>query len=150
MSQARAAGPVYPADEIPQLALALMNNVHHEEVAMINRLGELIAAGLAGEPNAGAIGAKLDAWLQHTREHFGRENDLMQEHGFPAYGVHSGEHRRVLAELEGVVGEWKEKQDLERLSHYVRDLWPQWFRQHVETMDAMTAQFLSMYMPQGQ
>ncbi len=139
--------PVYEIDDIPRLALGLMNNVHHEEVLMVNRLGELIEAGLAGENNAEAISAKADAWLQHTREHFERENTLMREHGFPAYSVHSDEHRRVLAQLEAVCDEWKEQRDLERLSHYVRELWPRWFQQHVETMDAMTAQFLSMYVP---
>ncbi len=145
---------IIKAEEIPKIAVDSMNDTHWEEVSMVNELGALIhnmqarcAAGEDCQPAmAAAITSKLKAWHRHTKEHFERENQLMQEHGFPAFAVHSQAHQTALERLEQVVHEWEENRKLEALHDYCFKVWPDWFLQHVQTMDFVTARFLQMRM----
>lgn len=140
--------------EIPEVSVDIMNKTHQEEVALINEIGELINTTQLGiidnqevDPVAQrVITTKLKKWLEHTREHFDRENRFMQEYGFPAYDIHSQAHHDALWRQEQVVENWEKTKDLEEVSEYLFETWPAWFQQHVKTMDFMTAQFLSMRM----
>ena len=132
--------PVVTVDAIPQVALDSMNHTHQEEVELINRFAELL---VADSPDEGAITTLFDEWLEHTRDHFDRENRLMQEYDFPAYPVHSGEHERVLAQLESLRQEWYQNKQVEPVANFIFVDWPAWFDQHVNSMDMVTAQFIS-------
>ncbi len=140
--------------EIPQVAIDVMNATHQEEVVLINTIGELVSntqPELSDKSNVDpiseqAITKKLMEWLEHTRTHFGHEEKMMEEYGFPAYVVHSSAHEVALSNLEQVVKNWQQSKNLEPLSEYLFETWPAWFQQHVQTMDFMTAQFLSMKM----
>ncbi len=134
--------PVLDPTAIPQVALPLMNDTHQEEVELINQLGSLLEAGLQGTPDEAAIGEKFQQWIAHTREHFARENELMQEYRFFAYPMHSGEHEQVLNHLEKLYQQWQENKDIPALAKYVFEIWPEWFAGHVNSMDTVTAQFL--------
>lgn len=135
--------PVLNPSAIPSIALASMNATHREEVELVNRLGALLVQGLHGNVDETAVTAGLNLWLVHTRDHFAAENKLMQEHGFPAYPVHSGEHERVLGELDSVKQRWDEEKSVEDLAQFLFVDWLNWFNQHVNTMDRVTAMFLS-------
>lgn len=135
--------PVLEASAMPQVALASMNATHREELDLVNQLGALLEQGMAGTVDAPAITAKVGEWVEHTRDHFARENRLMQAHGFPPYPMHSGEHERVLQELEGLQRQWLDTQAVEPLAKFLFLDWPGWFDQHVNSMDRVTAQFLS-------
>lgn len=134
---------VVDPEQIPAIAVPSMDATHHEEVEVVNEIGRLIKTGQAGNLDREALNAKLDEWVAHTRRHFARENRLMEEAGFAAYGVHSREHTQVLARLEQVCKDWQATGDLDALADYVLGHWPEWFRGHVASMDTMTAIFLS-------
>lgn len=73
--------------------------------------------------------------LEHTDEHFARENALMTESAFPALREHKGEHERVLGEFR----QFKERVDRGFLpfgrSFVIERLVP-WFALHITTMDS--------------
>lgn len=125
-----------------------MNATHLEEVDMVNLLGELIVEYGKQEKPAESDGDQitqlLENWLQHTYDHFERENTLMREIEFPASPVHMGEHERAYTKMASVVDEWKESKDIALIKDYVFYLWPAWFEAHVTTMDTMTARFAVM------
>ncbi len=139
----RYTAPVVDTTTIPQVALGSMNDTHREEVELVNQLGILLEQGLQGNADNADITEKFDEWAEHTRAHFERENRLMQEHGFPPYLVHSGEHARMLAVIEDQQKQWAENKDIEALAHFVFVDWTRWFDMHVNSMDKITAQFLS-------
>lgn len=134
-----AAPQVLDVASMPLVGLDSMNQTHREELELVNRLGRLLDQEPILEDG---IDAGLEAWIAHTREHFAGENVLMQTHRFPAYTIHSGEHARVLAELEQVQRHWLAERNLSHLRDYVYDAWPQWFLRHVKTMDTVTAAYL--------
>ena len=139
--------PVLRASEIPQIALDSMNDTHTAEVLLVNQLGALIeeAYNNKGGVQTGddELNDKLTEWVEHTREHFDGENQLMEEFGFPAFSVHAGEHQRVLAQLELLQQQWLGNHAIEPLAEFVFNEWPQWFDNHVNSMDMVTAQYLS-------
>ena len=135
---------ILTADTIPLVALDFMNNTHFEELELLASLGELINSYQEHDNERDEITQSLDDWLSHTKAHFDRENELMIDINFPMFPMHSGEHRRVLDEMEQIVLTWKEKNEINILADYVFSIWPRWFEAHVNSMDMITAQFAVM------
>lgn len=136
--------PLLDPAAIPQVALASMNQTHREEVELINRLAAQLAAAAQGKVDRMAITTAVTDWAIHTREHFERENALMESHGFPAYPVHRGEHDRMLSLIEGLRQAWLDNLQCAPLIEFIFTQWPEWFDNHVNSMDRVTAQFISM------
>lgn len=111
------------------VGVGFMDGDHAEAARMIN---ELAAADGAGRL------ALLPHFIDHCREHFGREQELMGQVGFFATGCHTAEHERVLTELAGVLYRLGtgDAQD----SYFRRDL-PSWLLDHRNSMDRVTAEF---------
>lgn len=125
---------------LPKVAFDEMNNVHAEEVALINELESLLRHNdIAG------IEKQLDHIFQHTIDHFQNEQQLMQEVGFPAYMMHKTEHDRVLNEMQLVVMDWRTRKDNEILQTYFFKTIPIWLALHIASMDTITAQFICMH-----
>lgn len=138
--------PVVDIADMPKVALESMNEVHQEEVALINRLGELVMQGIAGDVDIEQIKRVLDEWLLHTRAHFESENSLMETYAFPPYPVHKEEHTQVLTRIESLMAQWSKDLELQQLADFIFVEWRSWFDQHVNSMDKVTAQFLSQVM----
>lgn len=77
----------------------------------------------------------LKALAEHTCAHFDNESRLMRECGFPAIAEHEGEHRRVLGDLVHMLNAVEEGR-LRFARLYVSQGIPDWFRNHLATMDA--------------
>lgn len=136
-------GRIDPKD-LPTLPVPFMNEDHRREVALVNDLEEALAAHAdGGGDTLDAVMGKLALLAVHTREHFLREEAAMREARFPAYPVHKAEHDRVLAEMDREARLFRERHDHARLSRYLFEALPTWFRGHVKTMDVVTAQFLA-------
>jgi len=79
----------------------------------------------------------------HLREHLLHEEELMRQYGFPPYAIHKHEHDRVRLELEGI-----EKRlaagNLQLARGYAREVLPDWFMAHKNTMDSATAGWIKM------
>lgn len=111
------------------LGMPAMDATHREFVAL--------AAALA---QAGAEDFPLlfETLAEHTRRHFDNESELMRNCRFPAIAEHEGEHRRVLGELAHV-GRGIEEGRLSFARAYVKQGLPDWFANHLATMDAALA-----------
>jgi len=140
---------VLNAGTIPHVAVDFMNNTHFEEIELVEKLGEVIteyeqnSAPTLDETKR--LSDFLEQWLTHTQAHFSRENELMLETQFPMYSVHSGEHERVLKSMQEIIQTWQSNHDIEMLADYVFSSWPQWFDDHVNSMDMITAHFAVMH-----
>jgi hemerythrin len=81
--------------ELPQVANALMNAIHEEEMEIINELYDacLREDGEKVEP-------LLEFLLAHAEDHFLTEEELMREAEFFAYPMHKVEHDSMRKELK--------------------------------------------------
>ena len=127
-------------DILPKVVYNEMNEVHNEEVALINGLEPLLR-----DDDIEAIEKQLDLIFSHTIDHFQNEQRLMQEVGFPAYIMHKSEHDRVLNEMQMTVMNWRTQKDNKILQTYFFHTIPQWLAIHIASMDTVTAQFICMH-----
>ena len=136
--------PLVDLDAIPQVALPFINDDHREEGRLLNELADAVKGHRTGAVPVETVLHRLEALVAHTQEHFGREEKAMQEVGFPPYPVHKGEHDRVLEEMDAEETHFRETGDTARLWSYVSEAIPAWFVGHIQSMDAVTAQFVVM------
>ncbi|WP_397410514.1 hemerythrin domain-containing protein [Polaromonas sp.] len=110
------------------LDLPAMDDTHREFVDLLAQVEHA------------ADDALLAHWrvlLDHTDEHFSREDRWMQDTRFSSSNCHSVQHRVVLQVMrEGLAG--GETGNLKMLRDMAREL-ALWFPQHAQTMDAALA-----------
>lgn len=111
------------------VGVTFMDGDHAQAAAQINAL-----AAASAEARIPLLGH----FIAHCREHFAREEAMMEQTGFFALHCHHGEHTRVLAELDAVLARLQagDPQD-----HYFTKALPGWLLDHRGTMDMVTAQF---------
>ena len=135
-------------DTIPRVEIDFMNNTHFEEVELVKELGQLILSyqktDTHSDEEISLISRSLNVWLEHTKTHFDRENELMKLTQFPAYPIHSNEHQIALERMSSYVKAWEIDENIDHIADYVFTQWPAWFNEHVNTMDMMTAKFAVM------
>ena len=135
-------------ETIPLVDIDFMNNTHLDELKMVNDLGKVVTDYQGdkdtSEDNFNEISMLLNAWLEHTIPHFERENKLMQETGFPAFAVHADEHKIALDRFKTVINAWTDNKDIDQVTDFIFNFWPNWFTAHVNSMDMMTAKFAVM------
>lgn len=124
-------------EDIPQVAMDAMNDVHRNELDIVNKISAAISVN-----DVVTIDQLCQEWLEHTKAHFDRENSFMKKYSFPAYHCHHGEHVEALLGLESIINAWQENHDLDVLATYVKNTWPQWYINHISTMDIVTSAFI--------
>ncbi|GEJ58529.1 bacteriohemerythrin [Anaeromyxobacter diazotrophicus] len=130
-------------DALPEVAVAFMNADHREEARRLVALTEALSALSQGRGDRGEVVRRWTALVQHTREHFAREERAMEQTRFPPRDVHRAEHELVLSAMETEEQAFLQDGDAARLARYVDRALPDWLRRHIETMDLVTARFLA-------
>ncbi len=130
-------------DEIPQVDMDFMNEVHKEDVDIINNIFEHILAYDGSEKSAAVIDDLYTQWIGHTVIHFQNEEIKMQEMRFPPYLAHKGEHDRALQEMRNLFSHWQQQRDIQALKIYFIETLPAWLQTHISTMDTVTARFFA-------
>jgi hemerythrin len=127
---------------LPRVVYEQMNEVHEEEVELLNRLEGLLEDKVL---DTSKVDDLLNTLLEHTKGHFANEERLMQEVSFPAMMMHQGEHLNVLNEMKRVVNQWEMTKDPEVIRAYFLGTLTEWLMMHINTMDTVTAQFIAMH-----
>ena len=130
-------------NNLPLVAMDFMNEVHQEDVEIINELFELILAYEKDESleNKKKLIKKYGIWIEHTLQHFQGEEEKMKALSFPPYNVHKDEHDKALETMNYVFMEWKAQGDIKILKTYFIEHLPTWLTQHIASMDMVTAEF---------
>ncbi|RMD45796.1 MAG: hemerythrin [Aquificota bacterium] len=125
-------------EQLPQVALKEMNEIHFEEVDMINKLYDTAESGDYEKTRE-----LLNEFIEHIEDHFSFEEDLMEQNEFFAYPMHKMEHDRVIRDLYELKKKFEETRDTKTVSHFLKEGFLPWLINHLNTMDAVTASFLS-------
>ncbi|ATX81049.1 hemerythrin [Mariprofundus ferrinatatus] len=132
------------ASDLPEVPFRAMHDVHLEEVEMINAIDALIEDLEAGDAAAYTLDERLAGLLAHTKAHFSNEERLMLEARFPPYPVHKGAHDLFLRELEAAIADWNATHRIVAIAAFMRGRLPDWMKDHIGSMDFVTARFLAM------
>jgi hemerythrin len=128
-------------NEIPRVALNDMNKVHDVEIEIVNKLYDAIVK----KEDTAEISKYFDEFLNDVVNHFTFEQGLMEKYNFFAYPIHRMEHDRVLYELKSIEKMLKEKGDIKTVKDYLENVFKPWIINHVQTMDTVTAMYLSNF-----
>ena len=112
-----------------ELGVPMIDADHQESIALANA---------ARDADDSRFAERFEAFAEHLREHFERENALMEQHAFFAAHCHQEEHDRVLAEVDDMLARLRRGSPADARA-YVRDGFPVWFQTHHATMDFVTA-----------
>ncbi len=110
------------------LDLPAMDDTHHE---FVDLLAAFEAAPAEAQPRV------WQALVDHTAEHFGREDRWMKETRFASGNCHSTQHLVVLHVMREALKRYREG-DTGILTMMAGEL-AQWFPQHAQSMDAALA-----------
>lgn len=128
---------------LPMVAIDFMNEVHLEDVDIINELFTeiLVYENDPSESNKQKVDELYNKWFEHTVNHFKGEEVEMEVKNFPPYPVHKGEHEYCLSRMDEVFKQWQSSNDIQVLKKYfIEELVP-WLANHIQTMDTVTAMF---------
>jgi len=124
--------------DLPLVSLNSMNEVHFEEVAILNTLLEQLDNKAGFE----ILSQSFEKFLEHMQEHFSGEEKLMKEIHFPSLQMHKADHDKVLNETRYAQMQWRNKKDEEELREYLEDDILPWLDQHIKAMDTPMADYV--------
>ncbi|WP_417334189.1 bacteriohemerythrin [Halarcobacter sp.] len=130
-------------NDLPLVAEDFMNDVHYEDVDIINDLYEKLLNYIVSETkeNKNIVIDAYQDWYDHTVSHFKGEEDKMIELNFPPYMMHKGEHEKCLEQMRQVLDYFIKNDDKEFLKSYLELDLINWLVNHIQTMDTVTAMF---------
>ncbi|MGB0989300.1 MAG: bacteriohemerythrin [Halarcobacter sp.] len=130
-------------NDLPLVAEDFMNDVHYEDVDIINDLYEKLLNYIDSETkeNKNIVIDAYQNWYDHTVSHFKGEEDKMIELNFPPYMMHKGEHEKCLEQMRQVLDYFIKNDDKEFLKSYLELDLINWLVNHIQTMDTVTAMF---------
>ncbi len=114
------------------LDLDYMDDTHREFVDL------LAATELADDET---LVERFSALIDHTDDHFGREDQWMKDTQFSSSNCHTSQHDVILQVMREGMRRGKENGDLAMVRQLAHELGI-WFPQHAQTMDAALAQHL--------
>lgn len=120
----------------PLVDMPFMNEEHAEFIELVNAVEQDLRDGKSAL-------VSLSSLIEHVYAHFAHEEKAMLAASFPPYPVHKSEHERVLNLLDSKLADYRRNPDADALLAFISSDLPEWFEQHLGTMDRVTARYLS-------
>ena len=127
-------------EELPKVSLEDMNNIHTNELEILNALYDATV-----KEDVEEVERLLDEFIKDVEEHFSFEQNLMEKYNFFAYPMHRGEHDRIRMELNNLKKQWNKDKNPKLVKSYVENHFIPWLINHVQTMDTVTAMYLANF-----
>lgn len=128
--------PLVVWDQEFEVGIEIIDDQHRHLVELLNATHGLIVVTEARE----AITSVVNMLLDYATYHFGTEESLMREHGYPLLADHQREHNAFIARALGFERELVNRNGLPTLK--VACFLNDWLIQHILRVDAGTAAFL--------
>jgi hemerythrin len=83
----------------------------------------------------------LTELVEYTKYHFGREEELMQQNGYPDFDAHKAQHEKMISEVEVFMKKYNEEghEALGDVVQYLRD----WLINHINGTDKQYTGFFN-------
>jgi hemerythrin len=120
-----------------KLDIPEIDSQHETLIGLINLLHETMLQGA----DRAALDALLSQLLEHTRNHFAYEEQLMSQHNYPGYEAHKSDHSRLMQHLVDFTERYKNGELL--LSFAIVLELKGWAVVHIEKSDKQLGTFLN-------
>ncbi len=119
------------------VGIELIDGQHQELFAKLTAMSKAIREG-EGERE---IQRTLEFLIAYTKYHFGAEEKLMADSGYPDLAAHRGIHAEFIRTLERLEEEYREEGSTKILAGSLNTLLSNWLVGHIETVDRKFAAF---------
>ena len=110
---------------------------HKKLIDMINELHSAMGSGKGRE----AMGTILTGLVDYTKTHFAYEEKLFQQHAYPGYLAHKGQHDALTKQVVEVMTKFKSGQSVVTVE--VMNFLKDWLSNHIQTTDKKYGPFLN-------
>ena len=130
--------PIISWDKDWEIGIAEIDEHHHKLVEMVQCLfGALITA--QGSDYVKEIVIEL---IDYTKYHFGREEEIFEEHGFPELEAHKDQHEELIKQVLDISQDILKHDTSEELSDEVYHFLRHWLADHIINEDLKFKTFL--------
>jgi len=120
--------------DLQQVANAIMNMVHEDELEIINNFHDAVKA-----KDIEKIDELFKALLVEVEVHFKTEEDMMEQSAYPDMQMHKSDHDVIRKKLEKFHKRWEVLKGPKELQGFLENDFKKWYTQHISKWDAQTA-----------
>ena len=131
-------GPALQWTPALSVGIAAVDEQHQELFRRAERLVAALRSGDRGEVLP--LLAYLDEYVVH---HFGAEERLMREAGFPALEAHAADHRRFREDFASMVRDFRRTGPTALVALTIHNWLSDWLRMHIGGLDRELGRFLA-------
>ncbi len=88
----------------------------------------------------GMVDEILNELVDYTKYHFNREENMLQEHNYPEFGVHKQQHEAMIAQVSTFIDEYRvhNSRTIDDVVQYLKS----WLINHINGCDQEYAAYL--------
>ncbi len=123
--------------DVQQVANAMMNMLHEEEIDIVNNFHDAVLA-----KDIDKIDELFKVLQYDIEDHFTTEEDMMEESGFYAAQIHKAEHDTMRKKVKDIQEHWDLNKDPSAVQEFLEGEFKKWIVLHVARWDSETAMHL--------
>ena len=120
--------------DVQQVANAMMNMLHEDELELINEFYDAVKA-----KDIEKIDELFKALLAEVETHFKTEEDMMVQSAYPDMQMHKNDHDLMRKKLEKFFKRWEVLKGPKEVQGFLENDFKKWYTQHVSKWDAQAA-----------
>ena len=120
--------------DVQQVANAMMNMLHEDEMEVINNFYDAVKA-----KDIEKIDALFAGFLAEIETHFKTEEDMMEQSSYSDAQMHKSDHDVIRKKLEKFHKRWDVLKGPTELLGFLEKDFKKWYTQHISKWDAQTA-----------
>lgn len=124
-------------DSTFSVSVAEMDQQHQKLIALVNELDDAMRQGKGKEVVSKVIGGLVT----YTRTHFGAEERLLTQHGYPELDVQKKEHEDFVAKAAQFQADYNSGRM--GLSIQIMNFLSNWLQHHIKVLDKKYGPFLN-------
>ncbi len=128
---------LFKKSEVQQVANAMMNMLHEEEIDIVNDFHDAVVA-----KDTAKIDDLFKVLLYDIEDHFSTEEDMMEESQFYAFAIHKTEHDSMRKKVKAIKDGWDADKDPKTVQNFLEGDFKSWLVLHVARWDSETAMHL--------
>jgi hemerythrin len=120
--------------ELQQVANAMMNMLHEDELEVINNFYDAVKA-----KDIEKVDELFPEFLAEIETHFQTEENMMEQSAYPDMQMHKSDHDLIRKKLEKFHKRWEVLKSTKELQGFLENDFKKWYTQHISKWDAQTA-----------
>lgn len=117
---------LFEKSDLQLVSNAMMNMLHEEEMDVVNNFHDAVLA-----KDIDKITELYEVLVYDVEDHFSTEEDMMEESGFYAAGIHKAEHDSMRKKVKELGENWAKNKNPQEVQDFLEGEFKHWMVLHV-------------------